>query len=117
MVALWAEVKRTGVTGREAHGCPCPPIKGRVARQQLLKSERGHVCVCVCVCAPPAALAYGLSVGTRSLGKFPRNHSSLPTAYHRHGTGPPEEESQKETMRRKKKNYTPGWKGNGGGSW
>lgn len=32
--------------------------------------------------------AYGLSVGTRSPGKFPRK-PSLPTAYHKHGTGAP----------------------------
>jgi hypothetical protein len=34
------------------------------------------VCVCVCVRLLPA---YGLSVGTRSLGKFPRNHSFPPS--------------------------------------
>jgi hypothetical protein len=32
-----------------------------------------------------------------------------PSTYHKLGTGPPEEERQKETMR-KMKNHTPGWR-------
>lgn len=40
--------------------------------------------------------AHGSSVGTRSPGKFPRK-PSLPTAYHKHGTGAPtREETEKD---------------------
>ena len=70
MVALWAEVKRTGVTGREAHGCPCLrlPPPAQKDEWQGNNFSKASVCmymyVCVCVCVPPAWLAYGLSVGT-----------------------------------------------------
>ena len=92
MVALWAEVQRTGVTGREAHGCPClrpqpPPsrTKGRVARQQLFKSERVHVYVCVCAsCQASVRLICG-NVKSREV---PTKPFLPPSAYHRHGTGP-----------------------------
>jgi len=68
MVALWAEVQRTGVTGREAHGCPClrpqTPHPAQKDEWQGNNFSKASVCICVCVCVPPARLAYGLSVGT-----------------------------------------------------
>lgn len=116
MVALWAEVKRTGVTGREAHGCPCPPIKGRVARQQLLKSERVHVCVCVCVrasCRASVRLVCGNAKSREVPTKPFLPPYSLPQA--RHGA-PRGGESERNDEEEEEELYT--WlEGEWGGSW
>ena len=56
---------------------PTPRTKGRVARQQLFKSERVHVyvCVCVCVCASCQA-SVRLVCGNVKSREVPTNHSS-----------------------------------------
>lgn len=52
MIALWAEVRRTGVISREAYGCrpPLHPFR--------LKRTSGKASVCVCVRASCQLTAY-----------------------------------------------------------